>query len=209
MKKTFFALMMMFVLLALTGCGGGHDDPPPLFLADIFSDTTVDGYIRQDGTGALQVTRAVPSVFAGLDPSSPDEFRAFLDFPLDVVPVSARIQTATVEIFIRNVLSAGSSVPMRVELVSFPPPLLAADYDSVPLIGTAVVFPIFPSDIGTFVSFDVTALMEEAQARGLSNFQIRILQDFDPPPPAPPSPPGLIEIDDTQPNEPLLSVDYF
>lgn len=204
MKRTFLALMMLVVVLSVTGCGGGGgDDDRTLVTREIFSDPTVDGYIRVDGSGSLQVTRAVTSLFAGVSPSTLDEFRAFLDFPLDTIPLNAIIQTATLEIRIRNVLAPAGNIPMQIELVSFPPPLQAEDYDSAPLTITPVVFPIFFSDIGEFVSINVTSLMKEAQARGLSNFQIRILQQFGP------APPGLIEIDDTNANAPLLTVTYF
>jgi hypothetical protein len=149
-------------------------------------------------------------VFAGIDPVTGSEFRAFLDFPLTgAVPGNAIIASATLEIFIDSISieAAANSIPIRIELVSFPPQtLLASDYDRIaqpPLTFTTIVPPIFRADVRHNVSVDVTSLMVEAQRRGLPNFQIRILEDdgfvF----------PGLIEIDDTNALAPLLKVTYF
>ena len=96
---------------------------------------------------------------------------------------------------------------MRIELVSFPPLLQPADYDSVPLVAAPIRFQVFQSDAGSGipVRVDVTPLM---QRLALANFQVRILEDFGP------VTPGLIEINDTTgPNRgalaPLLEVTYF
>lgn len=206
MKKGFLALMMLLVLLAVTGCGGGDGDDRTVITTEIESTLAFDGYIREDALGNLQITRAATSLFAGLNPSTPDEFRAFLDFSLGSVPLNAFIEQATLEIFVRDVVvpSPAGSVPMRIELLSFPPPFEAEDYDVAPEAGTsAIIFPILISDIGKFVRIDVTPFMRVAQARPLSRFQIRILQDFGT------SLPGLVEIDDTNANVPLLIVSYF
>ena len=62
--------------------------------------------------------------------------------------------------------------------------------------------------VGAHVNVDVTPLMVEAQRLGLSNFQVRIMEDLGP------VSPGLIEINDTTGANratlaPLLSVTYF
>lgn len=149
-------------------------------------------------------------MFAGIDPITGSEFRAFLDFPLTgAVPVNATISSATLNLLIDSIiiLSAANSIPIRIELVSFPPQtLLASDYDRIvqpPLSFTTIIPPIARADVRRNVSVDVTSLMVEAQRRGLANFQVRILEDdgfvF----------PGLIEIDDTNALAPLLKVAYF
>lgn len=213
MKRTFFALTMILAMLAITGCGGGGDNSPPLFVKLILSDATVDGDIGVDPlTGSVTVTQVtrdrVSSVLAGVDPVTREEFRAFLDFPLAGIPLNAIIDSATLDIRINSIQQTnGTSIPIRIELVSFPPPLLGSDFDRVllqPLATTTILPPISLADVNHHVVIDVTALMREAQARGLANFQIRILEDFGF------VSPGLIHIDDTtNASAPLLRVAFF
>lgn len=216
MKRILFAAVTMSIILALSGCGGGGGggSTPPTFVAQILSHPAFDGDIQFDPPNVFTVTQGnVQSVFAGVDPVTGSEFRAFLDFPLTGaggVPGSAFIDSATLDIFIGNnsILPAASSIPIRIELVSFTPPtLVASDYDRIiqpALRVTTIRPPISLSDVGHHVSVDVTSLMVEAQRLGLNNFQIRILEDdgfvF----------PGLVEIVDTTINRaPLLTVTYF
>lgn len=217
MKRTILAALMLFITLALTGCGDGGSSPPPAFVTQISSDPVFDGDIVQYfNTGSLTVTQgmspSVQSVFAGVDPATGDEFRAFLDFPLSTVPANAVIVSATLDIVIKSIQPLVGTIPIRIELVSFQPPtLLASDFDRailLPLAFTAITPPISPADLGTHVIVDVTRLMAEAQFRGLANFQIRILEDFGI------VSPGLIEINDTTGVNrgsfaPLLEVTYF
>lgn len=224
MKKILYAAVMMSLMLAMTGCGGGGDsslpppvggsNPPPLFVTQILSRPALDGDIRFDPPNQYTIVQGnPPSVFAGIDPVTGSEFRAFLAFPLTGaggVPGSAIISSATVDIFIDSISihPAASSIPIRIELVSFPPQsLLASDFDRIilpPLAVTTISPPIFRADVLRHVTVDVTSLMVEAQRRGLVDFQIRILEDdgfvY----------PGLIEIDDSTVNRaPLLTVSYF
>ncbi|MFC6522227.1 hypothetical protein ACFQAT_23335 [Undibacterium arcticum] len=154
-----------------------------------------------------------PSVFAGVHPVTGSEFRAFLDFPLTGaggVPGSAIINSATLDIFIDSISiqPVASSIPIRIELVTFPPQtLLASDFNRTiqpALALTTIIPPISRADVSRHVTVDVTSLMVQAQRSGLTDFQIRILEDdgfvF----------PGLIEIDDTTINRaPLLTVSFF
>jgi hypothetical protein len=215
MKRNFFALMMMLVALALSGCGGGDDRD--LVVRDIFSDETVDGDVRRDPGGVLTVTQvsrdAVGSVLAGINPVTNQEYRAFLDFPVAGISPRARIQSATLDIVINEItlVSPTATIPIRIDLVSFAPPLLRSDFDLPPLATMTIIPPISSADrddgIGPVnsVTIDVTDLFLEAQRRGLTNFQIRILEDsgfaF----------PGVIEIDDSPDPDraPLLTVSYF
>ena len=151
-----------------------------------------------------------PSVFAGINPVTGSEFRAFLVFPLTGaggVPGGAFIDSATLDIFIDSIaiLPAASSIPIRIELVSYPPQTLQPlhyDRNFLPPLASTTI-PIFRTDDLRHVTVDVTSLMAEAQNRGLANFQIRILEDFGI------VSPGLIEIDDTTINRaPLLTVTY-
>ena len=204
MKRTILAAMMVFITLALTGCGDGGSSPPPTFFTEISSDPAFDGDIQQDSiTGAFTVRQSPLTVRAGLDPLTGDEYRGFLHFSLATVPLDAVIVSATLDIVINSIviLPTANTIPIRIELVSFQPPLADAHFDLLPLANTT--FPVFRTDVGNSVRVDVTALMAEAQFRGLDNFQIRILEDFGI------VSPGLIEIDDTNAFAPLLEVTYF
>jgi len=217
MKRTILAALMVFITLALTGCGDGGSSPPPTIVTQILSNPALDGDIV-DLTGVRTVTQGmtptVQSVFAGRDPVTGEEFRAFLDFPLtgaDGVPGNAVIVSATLDIFINDIQPLIGTIPIRIDLVSFQPPtLLASDFDRALLLPLATITTqIFQSDFSRHVLVDVTSLMAEAQFRGLDNFQIRILENFVGAPP-----PGLIEIDDRTGADrdlfaPLLEVTYF
>lgn len=215
MKKILFAAVMMSLVLAMSGCGGGDgSSPPPSIVTQIFSRAAFDGDIQFDPPNLFTIAQGnTPIVFAGIDPVTGSEFRAFLDFPLTGtggVPGSAIINSATLDIFIDriSIQPAASSIPIRIELVTFPPQtLLASDFDRTiqpALAFRTIIPPISRADVSRHVTVDVTSLMVEAQRRGLAEFQIRILEDdgfvF----------PGLIGIDDTTINRaPLLTVSYF
>ena len=197
------------VMLAMAGCGGGHDDRP-LIETVIPSDPDVDGDIVQSPAGVRTVTFVGPGitgVFAGVDPDFDDVYRAFLHFPLDSVPLNATIQSATLSIVIRRVFPATAlAIPIRIELVSFAPPLESNDFLLPPLASTTIIPPISFNDVNREVNVDVTALMVQAQINGEPAFQVRIMQDND----ILTAVPGRIEIDEaTVANEPLLTVVYF
>lgn len=220
MKKILFAAVMVPLILALSGCGGGGGGdsnpppPPPLIVTQILSHAAFDGDIQFDSPNLFTIVQGnTASVFAGINPATGSEFRAFLDFPLTGtggIPSDAIIKSATLDIFIDSISiqAAASSIPIRIELVTFPPQtLVASDFDRVaqPALGfTTIIPPIARADVGGHVKVDMTSLMVEAQRRGLANFQIRILEDdgflYQ----------GFIEIDDTTINRaPLLTVSYL
>ena len=209
MKRNLIGLMMALLMFTVVGCGGGSDRD--LIEVVIPSDAAVDGDIV-DSAGVRTVTLvgrdAVPGVLAGVDPANGDEYRAFLDFPLGIVPFNARIHSALLSIVIRSVtvLPPTGEVPVRIELVSFVPPLVASDFDRsilLPLETTTIVPPISSADVNREVNVNVTSLMVEAQLRGLPRFQVRILEDFGF------VSPGLIEIDESsEANAPQLIVVY-
>jgi hypothetical protein len=160
---------------------------------------------------------SVQSVFAGINPDTNAEYRAFLDFPLTGaggVPRNAVIVSATLDIVINSISPQPltGTIPIRIELVSFQPPtLVETDFDRSlqPALVTATITPpISQVDFGNHVSLDVTSMMQEAQRLGLADFQVRILEDLGA------ASPGLIEITDTTgPNRrvlaPLLQVTYI
>jgi hypothetical protein len=207
-------------LLTLSGCGGGGgDNPPETFTTQILSDPVYDGDIEQTTPDTVQITQGmsptVQNVLAGIDPVAGTEFRAFLDFPLTGpggVPGDAGIESAFLEVFIDDLQPANAVVPVRVELVTFQPPtLVPTDFDRTlqpPLAFTRLSPALANADVGTYVPIDVTALMVEAQRRGLPDFQVRIMEDLGPPIV------GLFAIDDSTGSNrsaraPLLTVTYF
>ena len=228
MKRTFLAAIMVFISLTLTGCGhrDGHRDgggrASDQIVVSILSDSAFDGDIVRDSTtGLFTVTQgmnpSVQSVFAGINPDSNAEYRAFLDFPLTGaggVPGNAVIVSAILDIVINSISPQPltGTIPFRIELVSRQSPtLVETDFDRtlLPALVTATITPpISQVDFGKHVSLDVTSMMKEAQRLRLANFQVRILEDLGA------VSPGLIEITDTTgPNRgvlaPLLQVTYL
>ncbi len=216
-----FTIALVFAALGITGCGGGDggSPPPPRVTTQILSDPAFDGDIEQTSSTSFTVTQGmsptVQSVFAGIDPATLNEFRAFLDFPLTGaggVPSAATIETAFLDIYINSLQPSTGSLPLLIELVAFQPPtLIASDFDRTiqpPLASLSVSPPFTRGDVGTSVSIDVTSLMVEAQLKGLNDFQVRIMEDLGP------AIPVLMEINDTTGADramraPVLTVTYF
>lgn len=214
------AICLVGALLCLGSCGdsGGVTFIPPSVVTQILSNPRFDGDIEQTGPNSYTVIQgmspSIQSVLAGIDPTARTEFRAFLNFPLGGsggVPLNAIIDSAFLELLINNVIPRNGSVSIRVELVAFQPPILiGTDFDRsfLPSLGAVLVEGLVTAaDIGQFVPVDVTALMIQAQQRGLVDFQVRIMEDLGPPNFT------LIEIDDSitaaRPQRaPLLTVTY-
>ena len=205
-------------LLGLCGCGGGDEGDRPQRTSYILSDAAYDGDIELTSSGDYLVTQGMSSnvqtVFAGIDPTAGDEFRAFLDFPLSgdgEVPGHAIIDSAFLEFFVDDVEPPSGSVPIRVDLVSFQPPnILGTDFDrnaQPPVASMLIPGDITRGDVGNFVTVDVTPLMIRAQQLGLIDFQVRIMEDLGP------AILTYMEIDDTTGSNrgsraPLLTVTY-
>lgn len=203
----------------LSGCGGADSTAPEKIVTHILTDPAYDGDIEQTSSTSFTITQGMSStvqnVFAGIDPAGGTEFRAFLDFPLGGpggVPGHAVIDSAFLEVYVDSLDPITHTLPIRVDLVAFQPPnLLATDFDRAqqPALASVILTPdISRVDVGTFVPIDVTALMVEAQRRGLPDFQVRIMEDLGP------AIPVLMSIDDsTGPNRPnrapLLTVTYY
>lgn len=221
MKRTFVAGALVLISVALVSCGGHNSTPPPppTTTTQILSEPTFDGYIVKDAvTSNFTVTQgSTQSVFAGIDPATGNEFRAFLDFPLTGagggVPGNAVIVSAFLDFVINSISPQPliGTIPIRIDLVSFQPPtLLGTDFDRTlqpAILTTTIEPPIAQSDFGNHVTIDITPFMTQVQQLGLPDFQIRILEDLGA------ASPGTIEIDDTTgPNRgllaPLLQVEY-
>lgn len=224
MAKTSRAAIATFTIIALAGCGSDYYDycddcAPPTPYAMILSDPAFDGDITRDpATGSYVIAQGkTESVFVGIDPATGAESRAFLDFPLRGsagVPADAVIESATIDVGIINIIPQPfvGTIQIRIDLVSFQPPTLAGtDFDPAgqPALATATITPpISQADFNSHVAADVTALLREAQRRGLADFQVRIVRDSGP------VSPGLIEINDPTGADrmglaPLLHVTYF
>ncbi|MHB1013038.1 MAG: hypothetical protein ACYC37_09080 [Desulfobacteria bacterium] len=206
MRKIGILGLVGVLTLVLAGCGGGGG--PSTVVIQSLSDQPVDGDIGFTAPGTYSISQAnvTRNVLYGID-SGGTEFRAFLDFPLDgsngggVVPLSAVIVSADIEVYVNSVTNS-SSVPTLLDLVPFPVTgLTSADFDSSPFL-TRTPFNILSSDINNFVRIDVTSLMAEAQRRGMSNLQLRFLLDFV-------ATSGLVELDDgVAGRAPLLTVEF-
>ena len=179
-------LGILTVMLLTLSCNGS--DPQPVIVADIFSDQETDGDIAFDPVlQSFTITNGPETLFFGIDDSDLNlpEYRAFLDFPLDgstggaVIPINARIVSATLEVFI-NEVSFAPIVPTLLDLVSYPiNGLRVEDFDSFPLEEMSQSLDFFAADLGTIVSIDVTPLMQEAQRLGVPDFQVRFVLDFE------------------------------
>jgi hypothetical protein len=184
MRKLVCYALLMILLPIIASCDGGGDSRS-VFVAGILSDQPTDGDIAFDPIqNAYTITNGPATLFFGIDDLDPNlpEYRAFLDFPLDgstgqnVVPATAGIVSATLEIFI-NEVSFAPVIPTLLDLVSYPiSGLEVADFDSDPLATQGLDF--FAADSGTFVTIDVTPLMREAQRLGLADLQLRFNLDF-------------------------------
>lgn len=214
-------VVVVSTLLGLSACGGGGGGdiaPPPTYTTQIQSDPAFDGDIALTGPNAYVVTQgmtsAVQSVFAGIDPVTSNEYRAFLDFPLggsNGVPANAVIDSAYLDIYISSLQPTNGSLPLRIELVAFQPPtLIGTDFDvgaQPALAYIQVSQPITGGEVATNISIDVTSLMFEAQRQQLTDFQLRVMEDLGP------AVPVIMEINDTTGSNradlaPLLTVTY-
>lgn len=210
MKNILLAVVML-VTLTLAGCGGGDavvTITPTSSVSHILSDPLLDGDIEVDG-GITTIRQGnTQSVFIGIDPLTLSETRAFLDFPLASIPLGAVISSASLDIVVDNLQPLAASVPVLVDLVSYPQPLDSVDFSRAFFATTVITPPITSPDINNHVTVNVTGLMQEAQSRGLSHFQVRLLKGSGG------TATGLVQINDTTGVNraslaPQLTVIYF
>ena len=210
MNRKLLAALTVSIMLVLSGCGSSSQ---PSFSTQILSSAANDGDISVLNAVPLVTQGNLTSVFSGLDAATGEEFRAFLDFPLTGsagVPRSAIIDSATLDIFIDSlaIQPAATSVPIRIDVVSFPPnPLLASDFNQTVLATRRSA--IFRSDVNHHVLIDVTGLMAvvQAQVPALLDFQVRVSEDLSAIPDG--AFDGLVEIHEaTVGRAPLLDVVY-
>ena len=137
MKMRFIAALSAFLIFTLTGCSSHDNNESPVFVTTILSDAAFDGDIQLNFLSrALSIAQGnTQSVFAGIDPIYGDEYRAFLDFLWTVRTASRETQSSnrrssiyssTISIFNFRL----STIPLRIDLVSFQPPFLfESDFD--------------------------------------------------------------------------------
>ncbi len=215
MKRKIALVIILLMLLALAGCGGGGSATvvviPPTIVTQILSNPAIDGDIAPGMTPPI--VQGGPSVSVGIDPVTLAEYRAFLHFPLigsGGVPGSAAIVSAKLRIFINDIRPSVGTIPLFIDLVSFPPPtLIASDFSTISLPALRTISTsIFQSDFHNYVVIDVTTLMQEAQRLVLPDFQIRIREDLGLVGPGLID--GIITIDDTTSTfAPQLEVTYY
>lgn len=201
MWKKLSAVFVVLLALNVTGCGSSGSSSPTVFTTQITSSASVDGYIV-DSTPPFLGTA---SVFAGIDPvGGVSESRTFLDFSLASLPSNAVIDFAALRLYINGIQPSGGSVPIRIELVEFPPPLVASDFNTSAIGSTVVLDTISPVDLGInggYIDIPVTPLVRTAWSRG-TFFQVRIMEDLGL------VSPGVIEINETN-FPPKLRIDFF
>jgi len=108
-----FAALVVIILPLIAGCGGSFS----LFLefgslpetdVAVTGDSRTDGHVRQDG-----LVSTAGAILAGFDPAAPPprpEYRGFLSFPLNAIPVGAAIESAVVTFYVDRIdLLPGSS----------------------------------------------------------------------------------------------------
>lgn len=212
MRKIWILGLAGVLALVLAGCGGSSG--PDLFVFEQLSDQTVDADIAYTGVGSPTIFPAssTQTIQIGVDGVG-TEYRGFLDFPIaGQIPNNADVRNAYIEVFVGSV-PFGAIVPVLVELVDFPLPLVASDYfrdppsPFLPAVLARSIFNFRPSDAVAprpAVRIEVTSLVREALLRAQPDFQLRILLD-----PAVLGP-GIVQLDDNAAQTaPLLHVEYF
>ena len=212
MRKLGILGLVGVLALFLAGCGGSSG--PDLFVFEQLSDQTVDADIAFTGVGSPVISPAssTGTIQIGVDGGG-TEYRGFLDFPIaGLIPTNADVRSAYIEVFVGSV-PFGANVPVLVELVDFPLPLIATDYfreppdPFLPAVLARSIFDFRPLDAVAPrlpVRIVVTSLVREALLRAQPEFQLRILLD-----PAVAGP-GIVQLDDdADQTAPLLHVEYF
>lgn len=197
MRRRVLWLVLAVVLVALAGCGGGGDDRP-LFESTIFSSKSVDGDIFQSDIDSSRTVTTGASVLVGL--SDTGEYRGFLSFPLDEIPLDAVIRSATLTL---TLIPPVDDIPLEMDLVSFSPTvgLLESYYAGLPAYASARYSLPVPN-VNNRVSFNVTSLVAEAQRRAFDDFQLRIMENLST------NILGLVEISENDATPPTLVVLY-
>ncbi len=140
----------------------------------IASDPATDGDVRDDGAVATAT-----AILAGFDPLSPPpvpEYRGFLSFPLDRIPVGAWIESATVSVTVDRVDLAAPALVLSFDHVRYGDALAAAAFDApgTPVGGLPAGARLVPSAAPQTVAFDVASeLQGDVNDSAARFFQLR------------------------------------
>ncbi|TGU74387.1 hypothetical protein E4633_02670 [Geomonas terrae] len=197
MKRKILWLVLAAVLVALAGCGGGSDRP--VLETTIESDLNVDGDIFEPLNGDPRTVTQGATVLTGV--TSTGEYRGFLSFPLNTIPLDAYIHSATLTF---TLVPPTDNIPLEMELVSFQPSsgLLPSYYEEGLTIYASSLYTLPAPNAFNQVSFNVTSLMREAQRRGFDDLQLRVLENRDF------AVQGLVELSESNLTPPKLVVVY-
>ncbi|WP_136515457.1 hypothetical protein [Geomonas edaphica] len=197
MKRKILWLVLAAVLVALAGCGGGSDRP--VLETTIESDLNVDGDIFEPLNGDPRIVAQGATVLTGV--TSTGEYRGFLSFPLNAIPLDAFIHSATLTF---TLVPPTDDIPLEMELVSFQPSsgLLPSYYEEGLTIYASSLYTLPAPNAFNQVSFNVTSLMREAQRRGFDDLQLRVLENRDF------TVQGLVELSESNLTPPKLVVVY-
>ncbi len=168
-----------------TGCSGslsvelffGEDSSTPPSTEVAVSDPRLDGDVRSDGavtTGGV--------ILAGFDPAAASprpEYRGFLSFPIDAVPVAVIVETATVTLYADRVdlLPGAPAILLDFDHVHYGTGLSFSAFDAagIPVRSVAAGTSLAPSPAPQAVSFDVTPeIQADVNSPSVSSFQLRI-----------------------------------
>ncbi len=148
--------------------------PPPAVSESVASDPATDGDVRDDGAVAT-----AGAILAGSDPSAPSpapEYRGFVSFPLDRIPVGAWIESATVTVAVDRVDLSGAALVLSFDRVSYGDVLTSAAFDApgTPVGGLPGGARLLPAAGPQFVAFDVVPeLQGEVDDPSARFFQLR------------------------------------
>ncbi len=175
------AAWTLVVLPLLSGCDWGFslsitsgDFEPAPASAVIASDPATDGDVRDDGAVAT-----ASAILAGFDPLAlppVPEYRGFLSFPLDRIPVGAWVESATVTVTVDRVDVSGAELVLSFDRVRYGDALTAAAFDASgsSLHGLPAGAHFGPSAVPQVVAFDVAPeLQDEVNDPAARFFQLR------------------------------------
>ncbi len=177
-----WAVAVLPVLTLLPGCDWGFslsitsgDFGSSSESRAIASDPATDGDVRDDGAVAT-----ASAILAGFDPLAPPpvpEYRGFLSFPLDQIPVGAWVESATVTVTIDRVDLSAPALALSFDHVRYGDVLSAAAFDAPgsPVRGVSGGASLTPSAAPQPVAFDVASeLQGDVNDPSARFFQLRV-----------------------------------
>lgn len=195
MKKTVLWVLTIILGISFAGCGGGSNDEVVVpTVVRILSDQVFDGDITRDAaTGSLSAPTFADAaqnvllgiVFHPVTGVEISETRGFLHFTLNGtgVPIDpARITFAKISVFVNGVepvpVDSLMRIPFLIDLIDtgrFPAPIVSTDFNAASSSTRTTFFR--GADANAFVEIDITRLLQDALALGLTDFEVRFRFD--------------------------------